>query len=470
VQRPVRSDGDQRVIVVGAGLAGLRCAHLLWTVHGIPATVYEGSDRAGGRCRSLRDRFAGYVVEQGGQFINTAHDEMMAIVRELGLSLIEVNAGNLPPGGDTYWMDGADYSYDDANDEWGVVSRAFRDALAAAPYPSTYASHTTEAVRLDRMTVDEWLDAIVPGGLSSRFARLMQCNAVSEYGLDPGEQSALNLVYLLGFNSTRSLDPLTGSDEKYAVAGGNDLLVSGMVDALPAGSLQLGHRLLAVRQTDSAVVCTLEHDGAVKDVVADRVVLALPFMVLRECELDAARFSERKLKVIRELDLGTIGKLHVGLSRRPWIDLGRGGIAYSDIHGHQVAWDVTVGQPLDGGVLVRVPGGTATSRNWYGDPFGPAPDADVARFLSQIEPIFPGTTAAYTGVSWRDAWHLNPWTKGAYTCPRPGQQTALLGIAHQVEGRVHFAGEHTSVETFSFMEGAVESGVRASAEVAAALG
>jgi monoamine oxidase len=73
------------VLVVGAGLAGLRAAHYLWRVKGIAAAVYEGSNRAGDRCYSLRDYFPGLVVEHGGQLINTDHNAIRNLASSLGL-------------------------------------------------------------------------------------------------------------------------------------------------------------------------------------------------------------------------------------------------------------------------------------------------------------------------------------------------------------------------------------------------
>ena len=73
------------ILVVGAGLAGLRAAHYLWRVKGIAATVYEGNNRAGGRCYSLRDFFPGLVVEHGGQLINTDHNAIRNLASSLGL-------------------------------------------------------------------------------------------------------------------------------------------------------------------------------------------------------------------------------------------------------------------------------------------------------------------------------------------------------------------------------------------------
>jgi monoamine oxidase len=241
-----------------------------------------------------------------------------------------------------------------------------------------------------------------------------------------------------------------------------------MVDQLPPDAVRLGHRLLAIRQdADPTVTCTFEIGGSVRDVVADWVVLALPFSTLRDCDLDG--LSDCKLRAIRELGLGTNGKLHLGLRRRPWADHGLGGNVHVSLDSFQLAWDDSVAQPLPGGVMSTLTGGTASSRQWTGPAFGVAHPDDVSRFLTEIEPVFPGTAEAYTGVSYRDAWHLNPWSLGAYTCPRPGQYTTLVGSAGAVDGRVHFAGEHTSVEFMGFLNGALESGERAAKEVAAAL-
>ena len=200
------------VAVVGAGLAGLRAAHWLWRVKGIRSTVYEADDsRLGGRCWTLRGYFDhGHTVEHGGAFINTDHNSIRNLVNSLGLGLHEVGGGNQPPYGDVYWVDGAPYTYDEANEDWGEVWRVFKDALAAAPYPQTAFSRTDAGLALDAMTVDEWIAANIPGGLSGRFGRIMRSNAIAEYGLDPDEQSALNLVYLLGLERAE----LPGPDQR----------------------------------------------------------------------------------------------------------------------------------------------------------------------------------------------------------------------------------------------------------------
>ncbi|HET9021767.1 MAG TPA: NAD(P)/FAD-dependent oxidoreductase [Ornithinibacter sp.] len=467
--RPARAAAaEPDVVVVGAGLAGLRAAHWLWRVKGIASAVYEGSTRAGGRCWTLRDHFPGYVVEHGGALINTDHNAIRNLARSLGLTLDTVHGGSYAGWVDKYWIGGADYPYDAANADWGAVWLAVKNALKAAPYPQTYDAWTPEGRALDDMTVDQWLDANVPGGLGSRFARLMQSNCVAEYGLDPSEQSALNFIYLLGWNGQNTLSPINGADEKYSVHGGNDQLVTRMVAELPAGTVRYGNRLTAVRAlADGRVrLAFATGGGATSEVTARRVVLALPFTMLRDVDLTQAGLRPVTRQAIDELGLGANAKLHLGVRRRPWVEQGYGGAVYTDLEGFQCGWDDTADQPLPSGVLNLFPGGSQVSDGWSGQAFGVPTSSQVHAYLAQVEPIFPGTGAAYTGVAYRDFWHANPWSRGAYTAQRPGQYTRVFGAGSTPEGSIHFAGEHTSTYYFGFLNGAVESGERAAKAVA----
>ena len=50
------------------------------------------------------------------------------------------------------------------------------------------------------------------------------------------------------------------------------------------------------------------------------------------------------------------------------------------------------------------PGGRQVSDGWSGSTHGTAPAAQVSAYLAQLEPMFPGVTAAYTGKAYRDFW------------------------------------------------------------------
>jgi monoamine oxidase len=463
-----------RVAIVGGGLAGIRCAHLLWNNgNRVASTVYEANpDRIGGRCWSLRGFFSnGLIGEHGGAFINQNQTAIRNLATSLGLTQEVVNGGLLPQGESSYWYNGARYSVTDAANDWRYIGYpAFQAAQKAAPWPQTYNAHTAEGVRLDNLTVPEWLDETGIGA-SSRFGQLMLADTTSEWGGDPSAQSALNLVSLLAWNSPNSLEPLPGDDEKYHLVGGNDQLITRMVAQLPAGTVKRGHRLVAVRANSNGTT-TLSFDTASKtvDVVADRVVLALPFATLRQVDLNKSGLSKLKRKAIAEKGMGTNAKVHLQVNRKSWAADGLNGEAYSDWDGFCVAWDDSV--PLGTGapaILLAFPGGRGGSTSLTGPAHGPAPAADVNRMLERLDPIFPGTRAAFSGIAYEDHWSLDPNSNGAYSFQKPGQYTTIFGSEGLAEGSIHFAGEHTEPEDQGFLNGGVVSGERTAKEVLLAI-
>lgn len=115
-----------RVAIVGAGLAGLRCGHLLWTGQPrrrVRATIYEGhADRIGGRCWTLRDFFSnGLIIEHGGAFLDSNQFTVLRLAAQLGLELEDYSGGELPGLPEVYWFDGAYYTYAEASADWETV-------------------------------------------------------------------------------------------------------------------------------------------------------------------------------------------------------------------------------------------------------------------------------------------------------------------------------------------------------------
>ena len=460
-----------RIAIVGAGLAGLRCAHLLWMRSSgapVPTSVFEANrERAGGRCWTLRGFFAGGLsTEHGGAFINSNQIAIRSLARRLGLREEQVDGGDLPRGLEVFFIDGRLYSYAEANADWHDVG--YPAFAAAAKEMSTPAG----AARLDRMSVPEWLERTRIGS-ASRFGKLMLANTVTENGGDPGEQSALDLIVLLTGNPRSSLSPLPGDDERYHIVGGNDQLVSGMIAQLPPGTVRHGHVLVAIREhADRTIRLLFEVSGRTVQETADLVVLALPFSTLRHVDLRDSGLSETKRRVIATMGMGTNAKIHLELSHKTWPALGYSGATYGEWQRLACAWDdcVQLGPRASPALYLAFPGGRVGRNGISGAAHGPAPARDAAWALHEIEHVFPGTIAAYTGRAYEDHWSRDPWVHGAYSYYRVGQAVSYGELAGAGEGRFLFAGEHTSINNIGFLDGAVETGERAARRLLARVG
>jgi monoamine oxidase len=473
-----------RVVVVGAGIAGLGCAYRLWRRHGIRADVYEWSDRPGGRIRTLRGYFdADQLVEEHAEFINPEHTATLALARHLHLGLD--NTERYQPGinadQESFWFNGRLWSQAAVNRDWREFGyELFRDAAGKASWPTTHIRSSTWAARWDQMSVVDWLDAHLPGGSKGDFGRLCISAVLDEFGGAAEDESALNLIYLLGADSStgsglqpRSAPELGGGNEKWHIHGGNDQLISGILRRLPRGVLHLGHRLVRLRErTDGRVFCSFDSGGRTRDLVADQVVLATPFTTLRQVDTHAIPIRPLHRRAINEQPMGSNAKFFMQYSARIWNRDHETANAYSDTI-VQGTWDATDYQPGAAGILAALPGG-AVGRRWgsrYGlrSYRGTPPDRMVADYLASFEQLFPGSRARYNGKAFFVWSSGDPYIRGAYSYLAVGQYTAFNGIQGKQEGRIHFAGEQTSLNFQGYIEGALRSGYRCAEEIAGSL-
>ena len=296
------------------------------------------------------------------------------------------------------------------------------------------------------------------GGIESRIGQLLDVAYKIEYGAESSAQSSLNLIYLLAYSGQGQLRIFGKSNEKLHVRGGNDQIPAELARRL-AGQITLGSELTAIRVTAAGRwELTFHQSSGNKVVTADRVVLAIPFSILRSrVNFSRAGFEPLKVTAIRELAMGTNSKLHLQFANRIWRDLGYNGETFSDRE-YQNTWEVTRAQPGAAGILVNYTGGD------YGTTFGSGtPEAHAQRFLTQVAPVLPNLQ--WNGNAAVDFWPGNEWTRGSYSYWKVGQYTKFAGIERARQGTCHFAGEHTSIDFQGYLNGAVESGERVTAEI-----
>lgn len=442
-----------RVVVVGAGVAGLTAAWRLQQA-GIVAPVIEAGDRVGGRMFTLRDTFPnGQIVELGGELIDSDHTALMTLADELGLTLTDLLADAPDLETETLYFDNRHIPFMDVFEEFEPLVVALMSDLEALTDLNVTYHAPGNAAALD-ISLAEWLDRHEISGLARD---VIEVAFVADFGLETDEQSAFNLFWLVGGEDDGG--GLFGEGaRRYHIAEGNDSVPRRLAEKLET-PVALGMRLEAIRQmSGGAYRLTVDDNGRARDIDADRVVLALPFTLLRQIELDV-ELPAVKRRAIDELGYGTNNKLMLGFDTRVWQAAGSNGSSLTDLP-YQRTWDASRGQPGESGILVNFTGGRAGLRAGDG-----TPEARAAEFLAQLEKVYPGASDAWTGQAVRFHWPSYPLTLGSYACYKPGQVAAFRGVEKEAVGGLHFAGEHTSLEYQGYMNGGVESGERAAAEI-----
>lgn len=474
------------IAIVGAGTGGLRTAHRLMQ-YGISSKIYEAGDRVGGRMFSDRSFFSdNRVVEYGGEFISTEHNAIRNLAHQLNLELEDANKLSLGDE-ETYLIDGTLYSEDQLLDVWvnGLYDTMKRAQQNAPWQPQYNTAHTPEHIMYDNLDAIDWMTQL--GFPSTDWVhKLLLADLVAEYGITEGN-SALNLIYLLGWNTHNSGGlPLAGTDERLHVVGGNDQIPQRMADQLPVGSIEFDKKLTAITG-DYGGPFTL-HFADNSSANCEVLVLSLPHNRIKEIEISDniwLGFSQQKRTGFESsVNVSDNGKVMMEFTDRHWdrfttIDgkqVHQAARAYSftnpsgleDWSGFISTWEGEPGNPSPLGVLVNYNGGHEARTLQSANIHGPADQADVDRVLLQAEQIWPGITAKYIpGQALVSNWLADPLAGSAFTSPSVGTMTSWWGAQWEsdIPGNVFFAGEAYDEEFWSYMNGAVLSGERIAKEI-----
>ena len=463
--------GDPRIAIVGAGIAGLTAA---WQLRkkGLKATVYEARGRVGGRMLSRVGMVEpGIVDDFGGSFVNTDHTDLRALLKEFDHSLYDrrTDPGRLDVRKTAWFVDHRTVDEAEIADGLRLIAHQI-----VADAERVDADFDRLAPQFDRLTAKAYLDQHA-GLIRAPFARQLLENAIrSEYGAEPEQSSALQLLFLLPTVRGKAVELLAYSDEAHVVREGSGRLPERMAARL-GEQVQLGMPLIAL--ADAGRGYELTFAGGASDtarrVRADLVILALPFTTLRRVKL-ALDLPALLRRCINEVGLGLNEKLFVGYRERVWHR--EDGFAVE----HWV--DDSLDFPLVWDDSQRQPGQRHGVLNFFvgGDQVAPALAGSTAkvgrRFVAQLDKALPGTAAFATGNYLRTRWSREPYTRGSYTNLMPGQYTRFAANRwieaddpdERVEvgfGNLLFAGEHTSDEFYGFMNGGAQTG-RLAAEAA----
>ncbi|WP_028815600.1 flavin monoamine oxidase family protein [Streptomyces flavidovirens] len=471
----VQGAGAPTIAVVGAGIAGLTAALTLADA-GLDCTLYEANpDRVGGRMWTQRDHWAyGQISEIGGELIDTSHKKILELCRRFSLPTEDFLGGGPNGAEEVLWFNGTYYPREQADEDFKDVYQALHRDLQEAGEVKWNQS-TPAGTALDNMSIHEWIDSRVPGGHSSQLGRFIDVAYNVEYGVETTEQSALALVLLMGYQPNPGHFNVWGlSDERYHITGGNDQLPSAIARCLPAGTIQMGKQLTAVRANDNGTqTLTFTDAGTTTTVTADHTILCVPLPVLQRLDLSAAGFDPLMTNLLRDARMGNCTKLNMQFSSRPWRGEGpwpgvSAGDCFTDSDVQQT-WDTTKIQPGTGGILIQYGSGRLAKALTPGTPFATESDPYVrdlaARRTREVDAFFPGTSKAWTGKAQLSAWHRSPYALGAYSYWPVGYLHRYAGYEGTPQGNIHIGGEHCSYDFQGFMEGGATEGERAARQV-----
>ena len=469
--------GQPRIAIVGGGIAGLNAA-LTLSDAGYTSTVYEASSRVGGRMHSDTTSWAnGQVSEHCGELIDSGHKTIQQLAKRFGFGLTDLLSAEPNQSTDTFYFLGGYYPNAQANSDFKPVYNQVHSDASAAGYPTLYNSSTARGRQLDQMSLYDYIETYVAGGHASPMGRLLDVAYNTEYGNETRVQSSLNLIYLLAYQPQPGQFRIFGaSDERYHVTGGNEQVPRAMAAYIQANGsgVNLNTSLSGILLNgDGSYTLSFSRGNQKSSAVADRVILAMPFSVLRTIlssgsSYTRAGFDSLKQTAIQQLGYGSNSKLHMQFSGRLWNQSGPWGIStgysFSDL-AYQNSWDVSRGQGGATGILVNYTGGNQGAS--LSDPSMLATYTQNA--LQDLEKVFPGISATFNGTSTLDYPLGNPYLLGSYSYWKVGQYTQFSGYERARQpypsGRCHFAGEHCSVNFQGYMEGGAQEGARAANEI-----
>ena len=457
-QKLERKGPAKRVLVIGAGLAGLSAAYEL-THAGHDVTVLEAQTRPGGRVFTLRAPFSdGMYAEAGAMFITDQHYLTIHYAKLFDLPLYPKN---LPSSlADVKYFRGKritvaknqrpEWPYGLTAEEKKLSIDAMFEKYEGDVYkdigdPSAANWSVASLEKYDQMTYPEFLRS---RGASAEAVSLMVAGWAELWGDGLDTISALTLLrdYSLGLNGRNT----------YAIKGGNDLLPKAFADRLKE-KIRYGCPVVKIEHDTEGVKVVCTEAGTHVRIAGDYLICAIPFSVLRRIEI-LPRFSANKQKAIEQLPYFSAARVSIQARKKFWLEQGLSGEAQTDMRTIIEIFDMTAQQPGPRGILQSYTGGPEARRI-----ASMKEEERVLYVLGEMEKIFPNVRENFEGGISK-CWDEDPWARGASSWYKPGQMGELWPhIAHS-EGRVHFAGDHTSA-WIRWMQGALHSGNRVAREV-----
>jgi len=443
-QGPVR-----KIVILGAGLAGLAAAEEL-SKAGHTVIVLEARNRPGGRVYTLREPFTdGVYAEAGAGRIPSTHALTLQYVQRFNLQL------------DPFWP------------ESGSSVFLWRGKRQVVPF-----GKNPDVSQFDvKFTPEE--RKLGFGGLEEHYLKPLQDKmralpqdgwpmpqlagwgnlSWGDYLHKQGASDDAIKALAFGFEKDSLLDFVHDSlshavPKLWKIRGGNDQLPHAMAKQV-ADKIKYNAEVVRLEQKNNSVTVTFRQNKKPQIIEADRVICTLPFTVLRKIPVHP-NWSEQKDHAIKNIYMGPVARVFAQTKSRFWVLDGRNGFATVDQP--MEVWAPTFNEPGTQGIVMSyIYEDLAVKYSAMSE------SKQIETTLDLYEQIHPGFKVQFEkATTW--SWLNDPYARGAYMVVLPGQFPTIVKHLATPDGRVHFAGEHTSPWP-GWMQGALHSGLRAAREV-----
>jgi len=453
---PPRPGKRHRVIVVGAGMAGLVAADELARA-GHDPVILEARQRVGGRVYTMREPFApGLYAEAGAMRIPRAHRLTLACLEKVGLAVKLFTMHNpnaychlfgrkmrLKEFEERPELLGAELAEQDRGLTSGQRWQSLLQPFAQRIEQDADAGWSSIVAQYDGYSTREFLEE-----------RGWSESAIELFGLVWNQEALMNSCFL------ELLREEVGNyyTDMVRVDGGSDQLPNAYLPALRE-RIRFGARMTAIDQSERDVTVHFGTAAGRMSVTGDYAIVTVPFPVLRHIEA-LKPFSHAKRRAIRQLRYDASAKIFFQCRRRFWEEDDGifGGGSVTDLPVRNVYYPEG-GRATGRGVLLASYTWSEDAQRWGSLP----PDDRIEQAIEDVAQLHPQIIDEFeVGASWM--WHDDPYAGGAFALFEPSQQGLLHEHIVAPEGRIHFAGEHASL-AHAWIQGAIESGLRAAREI-----